>query len=90
MVVVGSAGSLRLTEYPTGVPFGVGYRLEVNGESRLEGPQIPTVYAKQLAEFVAAIREDRDPLASGREVLRTTRVLDAVIKAAESKSMVTL
>ena len=90
MVVVGSTGSLRLTEYPTGVPFGVGYRREVNGEPRLDGPQIPTVYAKQLAEFVAAIREGREPLASGREVLRTTRVLDAVIEAAESGNSITL
>lgn len=90
LIVVGSKGSLKMAEYPTGDPFGVSYRLEVNGEVRLDGPQIPTIYTKQLAEFVSAIREGREPLASGREVLRTTRVLDAVVEAARSGKTVTL
>lgn len=90
LIVVGSKGSLKMAEYPTGVPFGVGYRLEVNGEVRVDGAQIPTIYTKQLAEFVAAVREGREPLASGREVLRTTRVLDAVVDAARSGKAVTL
>ena len=90
MTIVGSQGSMRMSEYPTGVPFGVGYQLQVNGKTRVEGPQAPTIYTKQLAEFVAAVREGREPLASGREVLRTTRALDAVISAARSGKTVTL
>jgi len=89
LVVVGSEGSMRMREYPTGVPFGVAYHLEVNGETRVEGPQNPTIYTKQLAEFVTAIRENRQPLASGREVLRTTRVLDMISAAARTRKTVT-
>ena len=82
MIVAGAGGSISLGEYPTGVPFGFEYHLKVNGETRLKGPQNPTLYTKQLSEFVSAIRENREPLASGREVIRTTRVLDAVLAAA--------
>lgn len=90
MIVVGTEGSIHLKEYPTGVPFGVGHELRVNGKTRVEGPQSPTIYTKQLAEFVSAVREGREPLASGREVLRTTRALDAVVEAAHSGRTVTL
>ena len=90
MIISGSEGSIRMREYPTGVPFGVGYTLEVNGTPRVDGPQRPTIYTKQLAEFVTAIREKREPLASGRELLSTTRVLDAVLEAGRTKKAVLL
>lgn len=90
MIVVGAHGSLRMKEYPTGVPFGVGYHLEVNGTTRVQGPQEPSIYAKQLAEFVTAVRDRREPIASGRELLRTTRALDAVITAARTGETVRL
>lgn len=89
LIAIGSEGSLRMTEYPTGVPFGVGYRLEVNGKIRVEGPQVPTIYTKQLAEFAGAIRENRAPLASGREILRTTRALDMILEAARTGNTMT-
>lgn len=89
LIVVGAEGSLTMKEYPTGVPFGLEYVLEVNGTPRVQGPQSPTVYTKQLAEFVSAIRENREPLASGKEVMRTTRVLDAVLSAARTEDVVT-
>ncbi len=37
-----------------------------------------------LADFVAAIRDGRDPKVSGREALNAHRLIDAVLKAAES------
>jgi len=82
LVVAGAKGSLTMFEEPIGVPFGFRYRLNVNGQTRVDGPQEPSLYTKQLAEFVSALKEERPPLASGREVLRTTRALDSIISAA--------
>jgi predicted dehydrogenase len=88
MIVVGERGSMRLSEYPTGEPFGFGFALDVNGETRRDGPQVPTLYTRQLSEFVTSIREEREPLASARELIRSTRVLDRVIEAARTGSVI--
>jgi len=83
-VIVGSAGMMRLEEYATGVPFGVGHRLTVNGEIILDGPQTPTLYTLQLAEFLDALDEGRVPLASGWEVLPVMEVIDAAARSQAS------
>lgn len=75
-LVVGAQGHLRLIERQTGVPFGLAYRLERDGQTVLEEPATEA-YATQLGEFAAAIREGRAPLASGAEILPLMRVLDA-------------
>ena len=86
LVVVGTEGSMTMLEEPTGVPFGFKYRLSVNGQARIDGAQDPSLYTKQLAEFVAALKEERPPRASGRDVLRTTRVLDSILSAARAQN----
>ncbi|AEJ61908.1 oxidoreductase domain protein [Spirochaeta thermophila DSM 6578] len=90
LVWVGDKGSLRLYEYPTNKVYGFSYKLEVNGEKVLEEEQIPSLYTNQLSEFIQAIEEKREPLASGREILKTMQVLDAVLESDAKGEPVTL
>jgi predicted dehydrogenase len=76
-LVVGTKGHFRLVEHPAGPPFENMYRLEKNGEVIMEGLQAPSLYTHQLQEFVDAVSERREPLASGREVVNVMRMLDA-------------
>ncbi len=76
-LVVGTKGHLRLVERPAGPPFETSCRLEQNGEVLMDGLQTPSLYTHQLRELVAAIREGRAPLASGKEILGVMRMLDA-------------
>ncbi len=80
-IIVGPKGTMRLFEVPAEEPFGFHYRLEVNGEIVLDGEQIPSLYTVQLKEFVEAIREGRQPIASGEEVRKTMLVLDEARKS---------
>ncbi len=80
-VVEGERGVARLVEYPTGRPFGFGYRLFINGKLVVDGDQQPSNYELQMREFVSAVLEGRQPLASGREVLPVMRVLDAAARS---------
>lgn len=77
-IIVGDKGTMRLYEYPTGKPFGFKNRLEINGRIVMEKEQIPTSYALQLKEFIDAVKEERVPLASGKEVRKLIQVMDAV------------
>ena len=89
-ILVGTKGVMRLTEYSTGKPFGFGYHLDVNGRRIHSGDQIPSNYTLQLKEFIAALREERTPIASGEEVLNTMRVLDAVRLSEKEKRIVSV
>jgi predicted dehydrogenase len=89
-ILIGTKGSMRLTEYATGRPFGFGYHLDLNGQRIFSGEQIPSNYTLQLKEFVDALREGRIPIASGKEVLDTMLVLDAVRQAEREKKVVSL
>lgn len=42
------------------------------------------MYVAELAEFLSAIREDRDPSPSGEDALKTLAVLDAVFESART------
>ncbi len=89
-LVVGSQGHLRLVERPAGIPFENLCRLELNGQVVMDGLQSPSLYTHQLAEFAAALRERRAPLASGREVLGVMRMLDAARASVQSGAPVSL
>ena len=80
-IIVGSKGTMRLYEFPTEKPFGFSFRLEMNGKTILDGEQVPSLYTVQLREFFEAIRQNRVPLASGEEVMKTMLVLDAIRKS---------
>jgi len=78
IIIVGDKGTMRLYEYPTGKPLGFKNKLEINGKIVMEKEQIPTNYALQLKEFVDAVKEERIPLASGKEIRKLIQVMDAV------------
>jgi len=82
-VVVGERGHLRLVERPLGPPFRFAYTLECNGKPVFSEPD-SEAYTDQLAEFAAAIRAGRPPLASGAEIVPLMRVLDAARASAAS------
>lgn len=53
-----------------------------------EGPDAS--WADEWREFTAAIREQREPLSSGRDALRTMQIIQAIYDAAATKSVITL
>jgi len=87
-ILVGTKGVMRLTEYSTGKPFGFGYHLDLNGKRVFSGDQVPSNYTLQLKEFIDAIQNGRVPYASGEEVLKTMRVLDAIKQSEREKRVV--
>jgi len=90
-ILVGTKGVMRLTEYASGKPFGFGYRLDLNENRVISGPQEPSNYTLQLREFIRAVREGRPPIASGEEIARTTMpVLDAARRSDLEKRIVFL
>ena len=89
-ILIGTKGSIRLTEYTTGQPFGFGYHLDLNDKRIFSGEQVPSNYTLQLKEFVDALREGRTPVASGEEVLSTMLVLDAARRSEREKRIVSL
>lgn len=76
-LVVGAKGHIRVIERPAGAPFENEYRLEMNGRVLMDGLQSPSMFTHQMREFAESIRDKRTPLAGGREVLSSMRVLDA-------------
>jgi len=87
-LLVGTKGVMRLTEYATEKPFGFGYHLDLNGKRIVSGEQVPSNYTLQLREFIEALRGRRKPVASGEEVLKTMRVLDAAKQSEREKRIV--
>jgi predicted dehydrogenase len=90
-ILVGTKGTLRLTEYATGKPFGFGYHLDLNGRRILSGDQEPSNYTLQLQEFIRAVREKRTPAAAAEEIARTTMpLLDAARRSDLERRIVAL
>jgi predicted dehydrogenase len=89
-LVIGRRGHFRLVEHPAGPPFENAYRLELNGTVVREGLQAPSLYARQLEEFVDAVQARRRPLASGAEIVDVMRVLDAARASLRSGQPVAL
>ena len=89
-IVVGEQGSLRWSEYGLGRPFAFGNRLCLNDEVLVDGEEVSSNYTRQMMEFLAAVREKRPPMASGEEVAKVIRVLEAITRSARSGRMVRL
>jgi predicted dehydrogenase len=47
-------------------------------------------HAAQLADFVAAVREDREPVSNGRTALRVHRLIDALLASARTRTAATV
>jgi len=76
-LISGDKGTLRVYEYPTEKTYGFRNRVVLNDETIFDEEEIPSLYANELSEFLGAIREQREPMASGKDVRRTMQVLDA-------------
>jgi predicted dehydrogenase len=64
--------------------------LFVNGELIMTGEPMPHNFAVQMKEFVESIREDRVPVASGREILLQLKIIEAAMRSAEEKKVIML
>lgn len=89
-LIAGDKGSLRIYEYPTEKTYGFRNRVIQNNQTIFDEEERPSLYANQLSEFVTAIREAREPEASGRAVQRTMKVLDATCRSSISKRVISL
>jgi len=90
ILAIGTSGLMRLSEYPLNKAFDFRYRLEKNGECILDNKQEPSNYTLQLKEFVRSLKENREPLAGGKEILRTMRVIDAILESISSNKVIEL
>jgi len=90
ILAVGTSGSIKLSEYPLKKAFDFRYRLEKNGECILDNKQDPSNYTLQLKEFVRSLKENREPLAGGKEILKTMRVIDAILESISSNKVIEL
>ncbi|MFH5184012.1 Gfo/Idh/MocA family protein [Paenibacillus sp. TAB 01] len=66
------------------------YELTLNGEKQAECGRTNANFTWQLEEFADAIREGREPLASGREIIRVMKVIDACFESMRTHQVVPL
>ena len=88
--IVGGQGTFRIYEHPTEKTYGFRNRVVLNDQTIFDEEEEPSLYANQLTEFVSAIRENREPESSGRDVRRTMQVLDAACRSSVSNRVVRL
>jgi predicted dehydrogenase len=79
--VIGEKGTLYMNDET---------KLYFNGELIMSGAQEPSNFTLQLKEFVTAIKQDRDPLASGKEVVKVMETIDAAFQSEAENSMIYL
>jgi predicted dehydrogenase len=66
------------------------YELLLNGERAETDERTNDNFTRQLEEFADAIREGREPLASGREIVGVMKVIDGCFESMRSKEVVWL
>ncbi|MDD9268315.1 Gfo/Idh/MocA family protein [Paenibacillus sp. GCM10023248] len=79
--LIGSNGMMHLKDE---------YELTVNGEKQAECERSNANFNWQLEEFADAIREGREPLASGREIIRVMKVIDACFESMRTHQVIAL
>jgi len=72
LIAVGTEGTIRLNEYLSGKNFGFGYELRLNEKLLSREDQEPSNFTLQLEEFVHSVKEEREPTASGTDVVANT------------------
>jgi predicted dehydrogenase len=78
-LVIGTEGSLYITND----------RVIINNEETIEAPMDPTGgFAPEWREFIAALREGREPIASGHDVRRTMVALEMVKRSLRERRLV--
>ena len=66
--IIGTKGTLHLKDNT---------ELYLNEEKLVGDEQKPSIFYRQMKEFVTSIIENREPLASGKEVLKVIQVMEA-------------
>lgn len=89
-LISGDKGTLRIFEHPTEKTYGFHNRVVLNERTIFDEEEIPSMYANQLSEFVASIREGREPVACGTDVRRTMQVLEAACRSSQTGRVVRL
>ncbi|MGQ9631612.1 MAG: Gfo/Idh/MocA family protein [bacterium] len=83
--IIGTKGTMDLIDEDT---------LKINGETVVDEERKPEYFIvqmrEQLKEFAAAIRENREPLASGEEVMQSIKVLEAARRSASEHQVINL
>lgn len=77
--IQGTSGTLHLGDET---------ELKLNGNVVVDGPQVPSNFALQIGEFASAIRENREPLTSGKRVVDIIRIQEASLKSIETHEAV--
>lgn len=85
-IIIGTKGTMRIKDEKD---LWVGSELVITEEygNYLEGG---INFDRQIQEFCSAILENREPLASGREIINLMRVLDAVKLSLDEKRVISL
>ena len=77
--IQGSSGTMHLGDET---------ELKLNGNIVVQGAQVPGNFALQIAEFASAVRDNREPLTSGKKVVDIIRIQEAAIKSAETHEVI--
>lgn len=91
-LMIGTEGSIYFTQAGDHIGF-IGTAetdLYVNGELIMTGEPLPHNFAVQMKEFVDSIRENRQPVASGKEILLQLKLIEAAQRSAEEKRVILL
>ena len=87
--IYGENGTLTLTERMGSKPFSFEFEVRRDGIVVFE-ENGPSVYTNQLREFSSALRENQQPNASGREILKSARLVDAAVASYRQRGVVEL
>ena len=86
-IIIGTKGTMRIKDEKD---LWIGSELAVTEEYDGDYLNGGINFDRQIREFCSAIIEKREPLASGREIVRLMRVLDAVKVSLDEKRVVSL
>ena len=64
--------------------------LYFNGDLIVSGEQEPSNFTLQLKEFAHSLQENREPIASGREVIKVIDTIEAAFKSSTDNSLITI
>lgn len=89
-LMIGKEGSIYFTQTGdhTGFIGTAETDLYVNGELIMTGEPLPHNFAVQMKEFVESIHENREPVASGKEILLQLKIIEAAMRSAEEKRVI--
>lgn len=91
-LMIGKEGSIYFSQ--TGDHVGLVGTAEtdlyINGELIMSGEPLPHNFAVQMKEFVDSIRENREPVASGKEIMLQLKIIEAAMRSAEEKRVIML